>query len=121
MQEQKLTGYPYIDKPWLKYYSEEARNVRFPKMNMKQYLYERNAERLDFIALNYYGNRITFRELLAKIDEAQINFSKMGIKQNDVVSIAAPFFPETIIAIYALNALGAGQIWLIHAFRRINY
>ena len=107
MQEQKLTGYPSIDKPWLKYYSEEARDVRFPKMNMKQYLYERNAERLDFIALNYYGNRITFRELLAKIDEAQISFSKMGIMQNDVVSIAAPFLPETIISIYALNALGA--------------
>lgn len=24
MSEQKLTGYPSIDKPWLKYYSEEA-------------------------------------------------------------------------------------------------
>lgn len=24
MLEQKLTGYPSIDKPWLKYYTEEA-------------------------------------------------------------------------------------------------
>ena len=24
--EKKLTGYPSIDKPWLKYYSEEAIN-----------------------------------------------------------------------------------------------
>ena len=26
MEHKKLTGYPSIDKPWLKYYSEEARS-----------------------------------------------------------------------------------------------
>ena len=30
MQEQKMTGYPSIDKPWLKYYSEEAINTPLP-------------------------------------------------------------------------------------------
>ena len=103
----KMTGYPSIDKPWLKYYPEEAKNTQFPKMNMKDYLFERNEERLDFFALNYYGRRITYRELFAQINKAQICFAEMGVRQNDVVSIAAPFFPETIIAIYAINALGA--------------
>ena len=27
--EKELTGYPSIDKPWLKYYSEEAINAKF--------------------------------------------------------------------------------------------
>lgn len=26
MSEQKRTGYPSMDKPWLKYYSEEQKN-----------------------------------------------------------------------------------------------
>ena len=26
----KLTGYPSIDKPWLKYYSDEVINVELP-------------------------------------------------------------------------------------------
>ena len=26
MEEKKLTGYPSVDKPWLKYYSEEAKS-----------------------------------------------------------------------------------------------
>ena len=104
---EKLTGYPSIDKPWLKYYPEEAKYIQFPKMNMKDYLFERNAERLDFVALNYFGRKITYRELFALINQAQICFAEMGVRQNDAVSIAAPFFPETIIAIYAINALGA--------------
>lgn len=28
MQEKKMTGYPSIDKPWLKYYTEEARVLK---------------------------------------------------------------------------------------------
>ena len=31
MEEKKLTGYPSIDKPWLKYYSEEAIRADVPK------------------------------------------------------------------------------------------
>lgn len=104
---QKLTGYPSIDKPWLKYYSKEARNVQFPNMSMKEYLFERNAENLDLIALNYYGKKTTYKNLFERINETQTCFYNMGIRSHDTVSIAAPFFPETIIAIYALNALGA--------------
>ncbi len=32
MKEKRLTGYPSIDKPWLKYYSEEAINAPCPKL-----------------------------------------------------------------------------------------
>jgi len=31
MEEHKLTGYPSIDKPWLKYYSEAAINAPLPE------------------------------------------------------------------------------------------
>lgn len=30
-EEKKLTGYPSIDKPWIKYYSEEAINAKLPE------------------------------------------------------------------------------------------
>ena len=30
-EEKKLTGYPSIDKPWMKYYSEEAVNAKLPE------------------------------------------------------------------------------------------
>ena len=40
--EKKLTGYPSIDKPWLKYYSEEAINVPLPECTIYEYLWENN-------------------------------------------------------------------------------
>ena len=33
-QIQKKTGYPSIDKPWMKYYSEEALYGEIPKCTM---------------------------------------------------------------------------------------
>ncbi len=43
--EKKLTGYPSIDKPWLKYYSEEAINSVIPRKTMYQFIYDSNKDR----------------------------------------------------------------------------
>ena len=40
--EKELIGYPSIDKPWLKYYSEEAINAPLPEKTMYQYVYDNN-------------------------------------------------------------------------------
>lgn len=40
------TGYPSIDKPWLKYYSEEAINDQIPKCSIFQNIYNSNAGEL---------------------------------------------------------------------------
>ena len=39
-----LTGYPSVDKPWLKYYSEEAINAPLPECSIYEYLYENNKD-----------------------------------------------------------------------------
>lgn len=105
--EKEMTGYASIDKPWNKHYTYDERNVEFPKMNMKQYLYKRNEFNLEGIALNYYGRKISYKELFSNIEKTKVSFKKMGVKKGDVVSIASPFIPEVVYSIYALNDLGA--------------
>ena len=39
-----LTGYPSIDKPWLKYYSEEAINAPLPECTMYEYIWKNNKD-----------------------------------------------------------------------------
>ena len=63
MEEKKLTGYPSIDKPWLKYYSEEAINAKLPECTVYDYLWEQNKDYLKNPALRYFERRITFEEL----------------------------------------------------------
>ena len=53
MQEKKLTGYPSIDKPWLKYYSEEAINAPLPESTIYEYLWDNNKDYLNDIAIIY--------------------------------------------------------------------
>ncbi len=38
MEEKKLTGYASIDKPWLKYYTEDAINAPLPECTIFEYL-----------------------------------------------------------------------------------
>ena len=40
--EKKLTGYPSIDKPWLKYYTDEAINAPLPECTIYEYPQNRN-------------------------------------------------------------------------------
>ena len=62
-EEKKLTGYPSIDKPWLKYYSEEAINTKLPECTMYEHIYNCNHDNLDAVALNYYGRKFTYRTM----------------------------------------------------------
>ena len=101
-----LTGFPSLDKPWLKYYSEEAIEKELPRMTAYDYMYESNKDNLDGIALNFYG-KITYRELFEKIDEAEKAFVKAGVRNGDYVTFCTPTLPETIYSFYALNRLGA--------------
>ena len=61
------TGYPSIDKPWLKYYEDEWITADPPHMSAYDYLFHKNADRMDKNALYYYGTKITFRQLQQKI------------------------------------------------------
>ena len=104
--KKEMTGYASIDKPWLKHYTTDEKNINFPKMNMKEYLCKRNEFNLEGIAINYYGRKISYRELFENIEKTKVSFNKMGVKKGDVVSIASPFIPEVVYSIYALNDLG---------------
>lgn len=103
----KLTGYPSIDKPWLKYYTEEAINAKMPESTIYEYLWKSNENHQNDIALRYFDRKISFGELFENIEAAAKAFSSVGIKQGDVVVMATITTPETIYTVYALNRLGA--------------
>lgn len=104
--KENMTGYASIDMPWLKEYSDKDKEISFPKMSMKEYLYKCNKNNENLVAINYFGRKITYKELFQKIEETKKSLKNMGIKNNDVVSIASPFLPEVVYSIYAINALG---------------
>ena len=106
-EEKRLTGYPSIDKPWLKYYSEEAINAPLPECNIYEYMYENNKDFPRDIALNYLGRKISFGKMFEYIDKTAAAFLAIGVKPNDIVTVALPSIPEALYCVYALNKIGA--------------
>jgi len=118
MSEKKLTGYPSIDKPWMKYYSEEAINEEMPKCSIFQNIYEKNAAYLKETALLYFGKKITYKALFENVEKVAQAMIFLGIKQGDNVAICMPATPEAIYAILALNKIGANANMLNPTFTK---
>ena len=75
--EHELTGFPSIDKPWLKYYSKEAIQAELPECTILQYIKHKNLKNMDGIALNYFGNKITYRNFFEHIEKVAKAFYAM--------------------------------------------
>ncbi|MBE6928588.1 MAG: acyl--CoA ligase [Ruminococcaceae bacterium] len=106
MEEKQMTGYPSIDKPWLKYYTEEAINATLPECTIYEYLWESNKDYQSNVALNYFDRKITYGEVFENIGKATKSYSALGLKSGDIVTVCAVTIPETIYTFYGLNRLG---------------
>jgi len=106
-QAKPLTGYPSIDKPWMKYYSENAKNEPIPECSLYEYLWENNKDYLDSTALNYYGTRMSFRQLFKDIDKTAQAFHALGVKPGDTVTLITLSCIPSVLCLYALNKIGA--------------
>lgn len=101
------TGYPSIDKQWLKYYEDNDIKQDIPKMSAYNYMVINNIKNLNKNALNFYGIKITYGELLKNIDKIMKSLIALGVKKGDIVTLAMASTPEMVYLFYALNRIGA--------------
>lgn len=93
--------------PWNKFYSREQRNLNVPEKTMYELLeesficYEHN------VAIEYFGNKITYAEFEKLILKTERALRSQGIRKGDVVTICSPNIPEALYCFYALNKIGA--------------
>ena len=72
------------------------------------------------LAVYYQGKKIKYPKFLKRVDRmADILTNRIGIKQNDVVLVAQPNIPDTLVLIYAINKIGA-VVNLVHPFTPYN-
>lgn len=107
MKEKIMTGYPSIDKPWLKYYSEKAITSRPPECTIYEYMCENNKDHPNDIAIEYMGTKVSFGELFRWINKCEASLTALNVKPGDIVTIAMPSIPEVLYLVYALNKMGA--------------
>lgn len=109
------TGYPSIDKPWLKYYSYDTESLEIPNMSIYQMANLYNKDRLDNVALDIRtgannfkkGVTITYREYLKRMREFAVSLSLLGVREDEIISLVLPNIIESRVSIYGSNILGA--------------
>ena len=79
---------PSVEKSWLKYFSEEAREASVPQNTIYRHLRENNENGRGDTALNYFGRKISYGMLLDEVDKAAGAFAAAGIKKGDIVAAA---------------------------------
>lgn len=103
----KSTGYPSIDKPWLKYYDNIQAEQDVDHYSIFDYMKRNNVNGLDNYAINFMGNRVTYRNLLHKVLQVSSALKRFNVNKNDVVTIALPNIPEAVYLLYACSNIGA--------------
>lgn len=103
------TGYPSIDKPWLKYYTEEQ--ILAPKPNMSAYDYLRvlNNNNLNNIALEdpERGEKISYREFFSIVNSISKSLYSFGVREKEIITVVLPPLFEEVYLLYAADQIGA--------------
>ena len=93
--------------PWEKFYRRKHRTIIVPDETIYEYLKRHADKYLDHVAIEYYGTKYTYQELLDQIEKSAKAFKNAGIRKGDVVSILSANTPEALFAFYGLNKIGA--------------
>lgn len=82
-------------------------SIDYPKLTMWQMIYKAADEHPDGLALEFMGQKITYRAFKAMIEKTAKALWAQGIRKGDRVTIAMPNCPQAVSMFYALNRVGA--------------
>ena len=91
---------------WYKYYDNDGK-IDYPDLTIYE-LIEKTCESYpNNFALEYFGKKITYRELLVKIKRTASSLLELGVKEGDRVTICMPNTSVAVVTFYAINMIGA--------------
>lgn len=108
-EEKVLTGKASIDRPWMKYYPEQLQNVSIPSSSVGAYLNEHIKDH-DAPAIHYYGNEMTWNEMIKKIDAVAKSLKALGFGEGDFIPVFLQSVPEYIAILLAAEKIGAAVV-----------
>ena len=100
-------GFPTIDKPWLKYIDVNTLYKPREKCTVYEELCLVNKNNMERTAIEYFGAKISYKKLFSNIENCAKSLVKMGIKENDFVTICSVGTPELVYLFYAISKIGA--------------
>ena len=93
-------------QPWYKYYDKGGK-LEYPDLTIYELIAKTCESYPNNYAFEYYGKKITYKELLMRIKKTASSLLELGVKEGDRVTICMPNTPVAVITFYAINMIGA--------------
>jgi len=98
----------YLSRPWRRFYPEGLPDpLEIPPVTLPRLFAERAARHAGRAAVNFYGNRIRYRELQEQILRLAAALARLGVEKGDRVALYLLNTPQFIISYLAVLHLGA--------------
>ena len=94
-------------KPWLKYYAQKYIDQTLPTLSAFDFVCHRNQNHLNDTALDYYGRKFTYADLIVNVKKTAAALRGVGVKKGDIVTVVSIMTPEVIALFYAADMIGA--------------
>lgn len=99
--------YASAARPWLKYYEEKYIRQTLPECSAFDLICRKNKNHLSETALEYYGRKISFADLIVNVKKTAAAFRAAEVKKGDIITVVSVMTPEVIYAFYAADMIGA--------------
>lgn len=104
-----LPGKASSERPWLRYYPDEMKNMKIPDCTLNAYLRTRACGG-DAVAIHYYGTDITWAQLFAMVNQTACALRAIGVGENTQLPVLLRSVPEFIVLLLAVEQVGAAVL-----------
>lgn len=94
-------------KPWLKYYDQKFIDQTLPALSAFEYVCQRSKNHLNDTALDYYGRKFTYADLIVNVKKTAAALRGAGVKKGNIITVVSIMTPEIIALFYAADMMGA--------------
>ena len=82
-------------RPWLKYYDQKYIEQTLPTVSAFEYVCQRNKNHLNDTALDYYGRKFTYADLIVNVKKTAAALRGVGVQKGDILTVVSVRTPES--------------------------
>ena len=110
--EKNIKRLPSKEKIWQQFYPEGACIENVPDCTIYQYIYDKNKNHMNQIALELWGQKITYQDLFRTVDICAELFEKYGIVNDNNALVCMPAIPQ-VVSLFLAASKNGGQLDII--------
>ena len=96
-----------LERAKYNYIEKMPKDIEYPEGGLYDVVYESYCKWPHNVALQYFDNEITYKDLIKKINKVAAALKAIGAEKGDMITVCMPNTPEAIYMFYAINEIGA--------------